>query len=335
MRHRMLYLILSACFLLNCISGCVPNSVQGDPSVTTNPVKDTTSPSEETTEPVVIPTEPEEPPFGTSSSLKVLAIGNSFSVDSMEHLYKMIASAGYETVVLGNLHAPSCSLQTHLYYMNNNRQGYTLAMNTYGVWFSSASDALSAVTAEDWDVIVLQQVSGKSGIPESYSDLADVLAWLEANKPSSETKILWNMTWAYQGDSTHGDFAKYDNNQQTMYDAIVNTVQQEVLTKSAFSGVIPTGAAIQNLRSSSVGDTVTRDGYHLGLGIGRYTAALTWYCYLTGKTADSVTWLPDDYAAEISPYVSEICTAVENAILIELEPSFPPVSDNSGDNNDP
>lgn len=38
--------------------------------------------------------------------------------------------------------------------------------------------------------------------------------------------------------------------------------------------IIPTGTAIQNARTSFVGDHMNRDGYHLDLKIGRYTAAL-------------------------------------------------------------
>ena len=41
--------------------------------------------------------------------------------------------------------------------------------------------------------------------------------------------------------------------------------------------IIPTGTAIQNARTSFVGDHMNRDGYHLDLKIGRYTAACTWF----------------------------------------------------------
>lgn len=337
MRHKMLYLILSTCFLLSCISGCAPDSASGTPSITTDPVKDTTPPPQATTEPLILPSEPERPQFGSDSTIKVLAIGNSFSVDSMEHLWSMLHYAGYETVVLGNLHAPGCSLQTHLYNMTANRKAYTLSMNTDGSWNSYSSDALSAVTKEDWDVIVLQQVSGYSGDPQSYRDLADILAWVQNSKPTAQTQLLWNMTWAYQSDSGHGDFAKYGRDQQTMYNAIIDAIEQQVLTKNDFTGVIPTGVAIQNLRASALGDTLTRDGYHLSLGIGRYTAALTWYCYLTGNPADSVNWVPDEYAAEISPCLQDIQTSVDAALEKEFVPEYveSPIPDDPGTGDDP
>lgn len=41
--------------------------------------------------------------------------------------------------------------------------------------------------------------------------------------------------------------------------------------------VIPSGTAIQNARTSFFGDHLNRDGYHLDVKVGRYTAACTWF----------------------------------------------------------
>ena len=47
--------------------------------------------------------------------------------------------------------------------------------------------------------------------------------------------------------------------------------------------VIPCGLAIQNARSSALGDTMCRDGYHLNYTYGRYTASCVWFEFITGK----------------------------------------------------
>ena len=82
-----------------------------------------------------------------------------------------------------------------------------------------------------------------------------------------------------------------------MYNAITSATQKGILEahKDDFAGVIPSGTAIQNLRTSFFGDTLTRDGYHLSYGIGRYTAALAWFKALTGADLDSVTYIPTEY----------------------------------------
>lgn len=82
------------------------------------------------------------------------------------------------------------------------------------------------------------------------------------------------MTWAYQADSTHMSFPKYGSNQQTMYECIVKAVQTNVVPNESISVIIPAGTVIQNARTSYLGDTLTRDGYHLS-EFGRLITAYT------------------------------------------------------------
>ena len=97
------------------------------------------------------------------------------------------------------------------------------------------------------------------------------------------------MTWAYQEDSTHAEFPKYYNSQTTMYNAILNTVQTKVKYP-----VMPCGTAIQNARTSFLGDTLTRDGYHLNEYIGRYIASLTVASMLLDDDLSTLTWVPSN-----------------------------------------
>ena len=66
-----------------------------------------------------------------------------------------------------------------------------------------------------------------------------------------------------------------------MFNAIVNTVE-EARNLADIELVVPSGTAIQNGRTSYIGDRFTRDGFHLDLGIGRFTAASTWFEALFG-----------------------------------------------------
>ena len=49
-------------------------------------------------------------------SFKVLAIGNSFSIDAMQYLYGLAKDTGYTDIVLGNLYIGGCTLQTHAHW---------------------------------------------------------------------------------------------------------------------------------------------------------------------------------------------------------------------------
>ena len=99
------------------------------------------------------------------------------------------------------------------------------------------------------------------------------------------------MTWAYQQNSTHGGFAAYGRDQMNMYESIVTAVADNVLTRD-FAVLVPNGTAIQNARTSFLGDTLTRDGYHLTLNYGRYIATLTVLGALTGIDPMTVPYAP-------------------------------------------
>ena len=99
------------------------------------------------------------------------------------------------------------------------------------------------------------------------------------------------MTWAYANDYTSKNFELYDYDQRKMYNAIVNTMIQ-VVPAVGIQRIIPSGTAIQLMRYR-LGDVLNRDGYHLSLTIGRYTAACTWCEFLTGKIVDGNTYRPE------------------------------------------
>ena len=243
-------------------------------------------------------------------SIRILGVGNSFTVDSMRRfLFGILSSAGYTDITLGYLHIGGCSLDTHYDNLTNNKAEYEYWKNTDDEWVLYAgAPAAKAFGDAQWDVVTIQQVSTDSGRPASYKNLEKVVGILRQKEP--QAKILWHMTWAYQQNSDHWAFAYYNKDQMTMYNAITATVQEQVLPLTTIDGVIPSGTAVQNLRTSSLGDTLTADGYHLSDTYGDYTAALTWYCTITGAKAETVTYRPES----IVDQWAEIAAAVDNAV---------------------
>lgn len=229
-------------------------------------------------------------------SISVLAIGNSFSWDAMEYLYGYLKQAGYEDVFLGNLYIGGCTLQTHAGHLASGAGAYEYRTNANGSWSSSLShSALDALSSRAWDVVTLQQVSGLSGVASSYEPyLTQVIQAVRARCP--EARLLWHQTWAYQRNTTHSDFGKYGCVQIRMYNAIVDAVCSQVLPRDEFDGVIPCGTAIQNLRTSFIGDTVTRDGYHMSYDVGRATTALMWLKQLSGGSLEEIDPTPAGYS---------------------------------------
>ncbi len=248
-------------------------------------------------------------------SIKVLAIGNSFSVDAMEHLAVILNDAGYDEIILGDLYIGGCSLDTHWNNIQSQSKAYTFYVNKGDAWSSSTTSIQTGIDFADWDVITIQQVSQDSGRPETFGKLQNIIDHVKKSKPNA--KIYWHMTWAYQATSSHAGFANYGKNQMNMYNAITSAVKTNILTNSSIDGVIPSGTAVQNLRLT-YGDTLTRDGFHLTNGIGRYTAALMWYKQLTGGDISAITAVPK-YYPEIKDCLDQIKEAVNNAYAKPLE----------------
>ena len=252
------------------------------------------------------------------ASIKVLAIGNSFSMDAMNnHLYQVLESAGYEEIVLGNMYIGGCDLDTHWSNMRNNNSAYDyykVSSADNGVWTTKNLYKLStAIAEEEWDYITIQQASPKSGLTNSMGNLDNILNWIDDNKVNPNAKILWHMTWAYDEVNQNSGYANYGNNQMKMYTSILENVNSKVLSHSLIDGVIPAGTSIQNMRTSSkitAASLCEGDGYHLSANYGDYIAALTWYAYLSGDDVSYLAYQP----TAVANMRDDINTAVNGAI---------------------
>ena len=146
-----------------------------------------------------------------AKTIKVLAIGNSFSEDAIEqNLYELGKAAGDEFII-GNLYIGGCPLKKHWYNAENDKGAYRYRkINADGKLVQKDNIKISAAIAEeDWDYISLQQASGVSGLTESYEPyLAYLVAYIKTLAPGS--KIVWHQTWAYSKTSTHGEFPNYE-----------------------------------------------------------------------------------------------------------------------------
>ncbi len=237
--------------------------------------------------------------------LEILAIGNSFSVDAMESVYQIAESLGIENIVLGNLYKGSCTLATHAKNAKNNTAAYAWFYNDNGTWSRDTNtwkDATEktmgdALQERTWDFVSLQQASGSSGQPDTYNaDLDYLIQYVSDNAPGA--KLVWHMTWAYQQNTTHSAFPTYGKNQMTMYNAIVSAVQSKIVTNGNFDLIVPNGTAVQNSRTSLLGDTTTIDGYHMSRPYGRYLTSLMFVKAITGMDISDISYMPSGVSAE-------------------------------------
>lgn len=278
---------------------------------------------------------------------KILAIGNSFSEDALENYLYQLASSKNVKIVIGNLYIGGSSLEQHWSNATDNKAAYDyrkIAQN--GTKTNTPSTSIeTAVLDEDWDYISFQQVSNNSGQYETYvSPLPKLVEYVKKQTTNPEAKYILHQTWAYAQNSTHSAFPNYQSNQVIMYNAIVKAVRK---AEEAFKMdlVIPAGTAIQNGRKTLIGDNFNRDGYHLDLGIGRYTAASTWFEAITGINVIGNPYKPaalSDLEAEIAQHAAHAAvvnpdevTPLPDYDAVEAGPLKAPLYINFGQNDAP
>ncbi|MCL1853655.1 MAG: DUF4886 domain-containing protein, partial [Peptococcaceae bacterium] len=274
---------------------------------------------------IYVPYSP-EPTEG--QSIKILSIGNSFSNDGMDYnvngsslLFRVLRETGYTDITLGILDIGGCSLQMHWANASNNSNSYGYhklkSQTASGIWTNTAGvTMLQGIEDEDWDIIVLQQVSGDSHVANSYGPLKDLAGYINSKKTKPNARLGWQMTWAYgltdEVPGGGGSLKATSLEQLTMYNGIIAAVESEVVSNPAVDFIIPSGIAIQEMRGYVPGNKLIRDnGSHLSVGLGRYTAGMTWITAVTDASVDTIAYKPLGVSEAEQNYVKQ---AVNKAI---------------------
>lgn len=232
--------------------------------------------------------------------IKVLAIGNSFSEDATEnYLYELARAAG-DSLVIGNMYIGGCSLQTHSENAAADAPLYSYRKIIGGKKTVTEKQTMAfCVTDEPWDYISFQQASHYSGMYDTYFPyLTELITYVKSKATNPRVKFAFHGTWAYAQNSSHTGFANYHNSQSEMFNSIITTTRRVMKNVKDLKFLIPSGSAIQNARTSPIGDNFNRDGYHLELTYGRYTAACTWFEALTRKNVIGNSYIPGTVSKE-------------------------------------
>lgn len=265
----------------------------------------------------------------TNERYNVLFIGNSFSNDTTQYLYDIATEAGYELYV-GNAYIGGTYLKTVYDNIFSNAQEFHYRVNQKGHWsyrrndFTQKWSLAEIIKVRNWDAVIIQPNSIDAGNMEamhlggdeqaaSYPEL--IAYWIKSIR--QDIAVGYNMTWALSEDFSSEEYQKlYQGNQETMYQKNCQVTQAVTGACSNIDFVIPTGTAIQNARSSYLGDKLNRDGKHLDMGIGRYLAGMTAAASL-GIPVEGLSMMKlrgDNYASPLHLKVMKSCVegALEN-----------------------
>jgi hypothetical protein len=142
--------------------------------------------------------------------MKILAIGNSFSQDATTYIEDIANSMGIEDITAANLYIPGCPLTKHAENLKTDELEYEYQLRGKGIYKTSIHAALAS---DDWDVITMQQVSGDSGLYDTFHPYIDEL-YAEVKRLCPNAKILLHRTWAYEERSGHNRFIDYGRNHE-------------------------------------------------------------------------------------------------------------------------
>ena len=246
--------------------------------------------------------------------VRLLAIGNSFSQNATHYLPGIVEAAGdkltFRTISIGG-----CPLERHWKNAVAFEHGSTNAL----------ARAWSALAAEPWDFITIQQYSLISFKPETYRPYATQFRdYIQQRCPKSE--LLIHETWAYRSDDP---LFKNGFTQQDMYWKLRKAY--ETIAGELGCHIIPVGDAFENARRDPAwkgvfpdprfdpksakppalpdqahslhrgyswsGKTLKFDGHHASAA-GEYLGAAVWFEFLFGRSVVGNSFVPPALKAD-------------------------------------
>ena len=283
---KIIALFLCLLTVLLCACGGQTDPAQTQPTETTEP-----APTEY--QMIVDP----KTPVCDGKTLKILTISSSFGLNTTEYLYDAAEDQGCTDITIGRLFLAECTLRTHVKNITNNSAVYRYyKMDKPGDWAVTEGCTMEyGIVDENWDIIFLQHSATGAAEPDTFSDeltgdyINKIMGYVRTNMTNPDARFVWNMTWAFPGYSTSSLFAGvFQSDQMKMYECITDTVQQHIVPRTDFATIIPSGTAIQNARSSYIGDTLNRDNMHLN-NLGYVITSYMTYASLTGKPIETIT----------------------------------------------
>ena len=202
--------------------------------------------------------------FAFAKDVKILTIGNSFSVGVFTYLPKIVDDFPDCTLTLESANHANCSFDIHWRFITEEESDATISRynkNTITQSYCSTTSTVQSqsrgcnrlteiLKSKDWDFITIQQVSNKSLFKETFYPYAEnVYKYVKKRVPNAE--IIVHQTWSYRCDHPNflptGTWGKEGIGQTEMFKRAEANYAE--LAKKFNLRVLPTGKAVQNYRA--------------------------------------------------------------------------------------
>lgn len=179
-------------------------------------------------------------------TVRVLAVGNSFSRNAL-HYFDDIVRASGNTAVSSNAYIGGCDFERHMRHADAFEAD---PADPQGRPYPGGKSLKDLLTAQRWDYVTIQQVSHKSYRIDTYHPSADrLIAYIRKYAP--QASIVIHETWAYRDD--HYWFLNRDKNpdRPAGHDAMYRGVRTayDAFSKETGFRMIPCGDAMELARA--------------------------------------------------------------------------------------
>ena len=266
-----------------------------------------------------------------AKDLKVLMIGNSFSICVGRNLPQLVAHEKKHNLELTSAYIGGCVLARHSANLRKAEADPSFKPYTINTWTSRnlrkktkfKGNVNELLKNNKYDIITIQQGSAESWDYKFYQPYADeLIAYIKKYNPQAE--IVIQQTWAYRADAPR--LKNWNFSQAQMHEKVA-AAYSEFAKRTKFR-LIPTGNAVMIARRNPIyqykvlsqkelakfvspdvpspehdvvgkhywrkskkGMQLIADAIHLNEH-GEYLQACVWYSFLFGEDAEKITYEP-------------------------------------------
>lgn len=226
-----------------------------------------------------------DPELDVAATLRILFIGNSFTMDAVRQLPTIFGATGIDDIQLVHMYYGGRTIPEYVSGWSTSTDYHCYVCNPGETdWTELTGKSLATVTATgEWDIITIQEHTGRSiawgrNQTELNTEIGQVQALVNLVKSTAAgtPELYYILSQAYHDLSKAQNTTKNFTTTDEMW-SVIAPVGQAIVEGCGFDGVISTGVMLQNLRTSSLNNSngLSRDGYHMDYGIARFGAACT------------------------------------------------------------
>lgn len=203
--------------------------------------------------------------------LRILAIGNSFTIDALRYVSDILTNLGVDKATY-SLYGATHSSASLEHWCEQALQDSLVELTHWGgAKMDVEQGTMQELLAQSWDVVVLIQKSEDAIHYETFNPwLHQLIDHILQHCPNPNLTLAWEMSWSYNDTyvTTYSNYGRW---------LLIALAAQTMTWNDGIDVVIPVGTAIQNARNTDLNSEsqLTRDGWHLNEGVGCYIAACT------------------------------------------------------------